>query len=189
MYLHLRAVNAVDYFQRRDKPCPRNLSTAHYGTTYRLAHINRCLDLRSIVRAAGPSPEGATADVIYSFESRSALEEFLDTDPYVIGGVWTSWSVRHLIEWIEPVTQIPVCMDGTRRITLIEEPVKDREAIAAALRRLRDQGSLGLGTISDDGVAVGWMCMPDHEEALNVWKGAGMNVSGKASARSLVWVL
>lgn len=189
MHLHLRAVNASDYFQRRDRPCPGDLSAARYGPTYRLAHINRCLDMRSTVRAAGPSPEGTGADVIFSFETKSALQEFLDSDPYVVGGVWTSWSIRELTEWVEPVTQIPVCLDGTRRITVLEEPVSDPRSTVSALRRLQDQGSLALGSLAADGMAVAWMRTSDHQEALDLWRAVGMNASGKASARSLVWVL
>lgn len=191
MYLYFRSVDAPDYFERRDRPFPTHLSASRYGATQREAHINMYLAMRDAkaVLAAGPSPDGVTADAVFNFESMDAFEEFLKDDPYVIGGVWTSWSVQPLNDCVAPITQIPVCWDGTRRITVVEEPVEDSASAAALLRTLQNQGSVVFGGIAADGMAIAWMHTSDHDEALRLWSSAGMNASAKATCRSLVWVL
>jgi uncharacterized protein YciI len=191
VYLYFRSVDAPDYFERRDRPFPAHLSASRYGPTHRVAHITMYLAARDAGRVlgAGPSPDGVTADCIFNFESRDAFDEFLKDDPYVIGGVWTSWSVLDLNEFVAPIGAIPVCWDGTRRITVVEESVEDPDRAAAALRTLQDQGSLVLGGIGADGTVIAWMHASDPEQASSLWRGVGMNASAKATCRPLVWVL
>jgi uncharacterized protein YciI len=189
VFYRLSTVNAPDYFDRRDLPCPSSLKMARYGATYRLAHINMCLDMRSTIRAAGPSPDGTGAQVFYSVPSMDALEEILRNDPYVIGGIWTSWSIEHLNDFIAPLSEVPVCLDGSRRVTVVEAPVSDRHSAISALQRLRDEGVLAAGGITDGGTAIVWMSTGDHEETLNQLRGSGIDVSRKPRVYPMIWAL
>jgi hypothetical protein len=189
MHLHLKAVNASDYFERREAPCPKDLKMSRYGATFRLAHINMCLDMRTVVRAAGPSPEGGGAEVFYSVPDMQAMEALLRDDPYVIAGVWSSWSIRTLVEFIEPVTQQAVCLDGSRRVTAVESPVSDQNCALSALMRLRNEQSLAVGGITSDGTAIAWMTTPDKPMALRQVKDSGLSVGAEPSSRSMIWVL
>jgi hypothetical protein len=189
MLFHFTSVNAPDYFSRRDQSCPSDLKMSHYGATYRLAHINMCLDMKSTIRAAGPNPRGNGAEVFYSVDSESVLHSLLRDDPYVISGVWTAWSTRLLRELIEPTTRPEVCLDGSRRITAIEAPVADCDSARESLERLRDQNQLAIGAITGNDVAIAWLRVEDREQALSVFHDSGIKLAGSPSAYPMVWVL
>lgn len=189
MYLHFRSSNASDYFKRRDLPCPPNLKMARYGSTYRLAHINMCLDMRAIFRAAGPSPEGTSAEIFYQLSGAQQLDELLRDDPYVVGGIWASWSIRRLVDFVEPLSPIPVCLDGTRRVTAVELSAKDPRAATVALQRLRDAQTLAVGGVTEDEVAIAWMRTVDVEEAVHLLQVSGVEAAARPSTHSMIWVL
>lgn len=189
VYLHFRSTNAPDYFARRDMPCPRTLKMSRYGATYRLAHINMCLDMRSIVRAAGPSPDGTGAEIFYDVTDTNALEEILRDDPYVLSGVWSSWRTRQLVDFIEPPSQVLPCLDGTRRVTAVEVAMKDCPTATATLRRLQEEEILAVGGVTADAVAIAWICDSDQDEALRRFNRSALEVSGAPAAHPMIWVL
>ncbi len=188
VHVHLTPINNPDYFTRRDLPCPPELKNARYGATYRLAHINMCLAMRDVVRAAGPSPDGARAEVFYEVESLTALEELLRDDPYVIGKVWTAWTARPLVHVVPPAGLVDVCLDGSRRITVVEGKVADGASTVAALRRLRNEEALAIGGVTDDGMLIAWVREAEPAAAVKRLAASRADVRG-TSSRPLVWVL
>jgi hypothetical protein len=140
------------------------------------------------VRAAGPSLDGTRADVFYEVESLAALDELLRNDPYVIGGVWAAHTLRTLDHFVEPAGLIDVCLDGSRRVVVVEAKVPDRGLALSALRRLRDAETLAVGGIFEDGTVVAWLRTSDSAEALERLAEGGLKMQAPSS-RSLVWVL
>jgi hypothetical protein len=189
MYLHFKSVNAADYFERRDLPYPRSSKLAHYGPTYRLAHINMCLALRSVYRAAGPLPDGTGAEIFFDVADQNELEERLRDDPYVIGGIWTSWSFRPLVEILVPTEQPPVCLDGSRVVTAVEATVSDGSLAMNALRYLRDEGLLAVGGVTVDGIAIAWLPCSGYQKASQLLRQQKIHLTGDLRTHSIVWVL
>jgi len=185
VYLHFESINAPDYFERRDLPCPSGSKMAHFGSTYRRAHVNMCLSMRSIYRAAGPSPDGAGAEIFFDVADIQALQALLREDPYVIGGIWKSWKVRQLVHLLVPLGPIPICLDGSRVVTALEWAVSDRHAAIEGLHELQRKGMLAVGAVTEEGTAIAWL---HNRESVDLTR-QHLKLSGELRTHSMVWVL
>lgn len=153
-----------------------------------MAHINMCLDMRSVVRAAGPVVDGTRADVFYEVASRAALDDLLRDDPYVISGVWASLRLRTLEHFVEPLSMIEVCLDASRGVVTVEGRVTDERHALSALRRMRDAEVVAVGGLFEDGTVVAWVRTSGPSEALACLARGGLELQS-AVCQSLVWVL
>ena len=187
--LHLSPSNSADYFERRDRALDRDLPGAEYGSTYREAHIRRCLAMRHVVVAAGPSTDGRRADVFYQVDDVEHLERVVEGDPYVYGGVWVDRPLRIFREFVEPQGRVPVCLDGSRQITAVEGEILNRDRALANLRAMRARERLVCGGIFEKSRALAWVRVRDPGEA-TAWlvESGGWAPEGLAT-HSMVWVL
>lgn len=188
MFFHLVATNSADYFERRDRPFPRELQNAEYGATHRLAHINRWLATRDICRTAGPSIDGAIADTFLCTPDRKALDEFLRTDPYVVGGVWEKVDIAPFVQITEFGATVEACLDGSRRVTAIEGTLTSNPTVTAALEKMRSDGKLVVGGVREGDRFIAWVRPPEATEAVRLLGTYGIEPDG-LKTRTMVWVL
>src|SRR5438034_4374575 len=110
---HVAITAAADYATRRE--------------AYRRSHIERLQGLRAagILICGGPAPDGKTADIFYRLQQPGQLKNAIEEDPYWTGGVWTRYEPRSFAQFVEPWEMVPVVLDGSRKVTIVEGPVTD----------------------------------------------------------------
>src|SRR5437016_12740486 len=125
---HVAITAAEDYLTRREG--------------YRRGHIERLQGLRaaSILVGGGPAPDGKTADIFYRLQQPTQLKNAIEEDPYWTGGVWTRYEPRSFAQFVEPWEMVPVVLDGSRKVTLVEGPVIDHDMAQLALIEMRGAG-------------------------------------------------
>src|SRR5438445_214303 len=130
---HVAITAAEDYLPRREG--------------YRRGHIERLQGLRaaSILIGGGPAPDGKTADIFYRLQQPTQLKNAIEEDPYWTGGVWTRYEPRSFAQFVEPWEMVPVVLDGSRKVTLVEGPVIDHDMAQLALIEMRGAGRVAFG--------------------------------------------
>ena len=174
---HIAVTAAEDYLTRRE--------------AHRRTHIERLQGLRAvgILIGGGPAPDGKTADVFYRLQQPGQLKNAIEEDPYWMGGVWTGYTPRSFTEFIEPWQMIPVVLDGSRRVTIVEGPTAEHDMAQFALIEMRGAGRLAFGGFFENGQTLALVNSADAEEALGWFRETGFWSADRLTARPFVHVL
>jgi uncharacterized protein YciI len=174
---HIGVTAAEDYATRRE--------------AHRRDHIARLQGFRatSILIGGGPAPDGKTADLFYRLQQPWQVKPAMEEDPYWTGGVWTKYTPRSFSHFVEPWELVPVVLDGSRAVTIVEGPVADLDMAQISLIELRGAGKLAFGGILDSEQTITVMKTTDADEAKS-WLGEhGFWDPAKLTTRTLLWVL
>jgi len=174
---HIAVTAAADYLTRRE--------------AHRRAHIERLQGLRGagILIGGGPAADGMTADLFYRLQQPQQLKHAMEEDPYWLGGVWTGYTSRSFSEFVEPWQMVPVVLDGSRRTTIVEGPVADRDMAQFALIEMRGAGRLAFGGVFEDGATLGIVNTDDPAKALEWFQESGFWDADRLTARPFLHVL
>lgn len=175
--LHVAFTAAPDYFTRRE---------GHRG-----AHMERIQGLRAagIVIGGGPAPDGKTADIFYRLQQLAQLARVVEEDPYWTGGVWTHYAPRSFSHFVEPWQMVPVVLDGSRKVTIVEGSAADRDMAEFALIELRGAGRVAFGGFLEGGQTLALARTADANEAQAWLTGTGCWTPGALTTRPLLHVL
>jgi uncharacterized protein YciI len=175
--LHVRIQCASDYVARRQP--------------HRQAHIARLSGLRGqgAVIGGGPAPDGALVELVYRLQRPAQLAPVVEEDPYWTGGAWTSYTARSFGEFVEPWELPPIVLDGSRRATVVEGPIADRDMAQFALIELRGAGRLAFGGVLEDGQTWALCRTADGAEAVGWFADTGFWSRDALAARPLLYVI
>ena len=174
---HIAITAVADYLSRRE--------------AHRREHIARLQGLRAngILIGGGPSADGATADLFYRLQQPSQLKHAIEADPYWMGGVWTRYEPRSYAQFVEPWEMVPVVLDGTRRVTLVEGPVAEPDMAQFALIEMRGAGRVAFGGFFEGGATLAVVKTPDQAEAIGWFSESGFWKPEALTARPWLHVL
>ena len=174
---HIAVTAAADYLTRRE--------------AHRRAHIERLQGLRAagILIAGGPTADGAGADLFYRLQQPAQLKHAIEEDPYWTGGVWTGYRPRSFSQFVEPWEMIPLVLDGSRRVTIVEGPTADHDMAQLALVEMRGAGRVALGGFFEGGGTLAVVKTPDADEALRWFAETGFWEPGALTSRPWLHVL
>ena len=158
---------------------------------HRRAHIERLQGLRAagILLAGGPSPDGTAVDLVYRLQRPEQIKNAMEEDPYWLGGAWTKYEPRSFSQFVEPWEVIPVVLDGTRTVTLVEGPVAQHDMAQFALIDMRGAGRLHLGGFFADGQTWAMLKTADPAEARGWFSDTGFWKADALTTRPLLHVL
>src|SRR5260370_1290643 len=88
----------------------------------------------------GRAPAGKRAAVSYRLKQPGQLEHAIEEAPYWTGGVWTRYEPRSFAQFVEPWEMVPVVLDGSRSVTIVEGPVAQHDMAQLALIEMRGAG-------------------------------------------------
>ena len=158
---------------------------------HRREHIARVQGLRAaaILIGGGPSPDGKIADMFYRLQQPWQVKPAMEEDPYWTGGVWTKYESRSFSHFVEPWELVPVVLDGSRVLTIVEGPVQDLDMAQIALVEMRGAGRLAFGGLLDGAQTLVVMKTTEADEAKG-WLGEhGFWDPGALTTRPFVHVL
>src|SRR6266581_3769648 len=168
---HIALTAADDYLTRRE--------------AHRRDHIERLQGLRAngILIGGGPSADLRTADIFYRLQQPAQLKFAIEEDPYWMGGVWTRYEPKSFSQFVEPWEMVPVVLDGTRKLTIVEGPTAQHDMAQFALIEMRGAGRLAFGGFFDGGstLAVVKTAEPDKAAIL----GSGVTVRERGALDGL----
>lgn len=158
---------------------------------YRRAHVERLQGLRAagILLAGGPSPDGTTVDLVYRLQRPDQVTPAMEEDPYWTGGAWTRYQPRSFAQFVEPWEMVPVVLDGSRTVTLVEGPVGQHDMAQFALIEMRGAGRLHLGGFLEGGQTWAMMRTADAAEARGWFADTGFWEPAALTTRPLLHVL
>ena len=144
---HIAVTPADDYVAKREP--------------HRRDHIARLQGLRAngILLGGGPSPDGQASTSSTASSSRSRSSTRWRKTPTGWAGAWTRYETRSFTQFVEPWEMVPVVLDGSRTVTLVEGPVAEHDMAQFALIEMRGAGRLHLGGFFEDGQTLG----PDED--------------------------
>jgi len=142
-----------------------------------------------ILICGGPAPDGKTADIFYRLQQPGQLKNAIEEDPYWTGGVWTRYEPRSFAQFVEPWEMVPVVLDGSRKVTIVEGPVTDHAMAQFALIEMRGAGRVGFGGFFEDGQTLALVKSADPAEALRWFGESGFWKPAELAARPLLHVL
>jgi uncharacterized protein len=174
---HIAVTAAADYLIRRG--------------AHRRDHIARLQGLRAngILIGGGPSIDGGTADIFYRLQQPAQLKHAIEEDPYWTGGVWTRYEPRSFSQFVEPWEMVPVVLDGSRRVTLVEGPVAEPDMAQFALIEMRGAGRVAFGGFFEGGGTLAVVKTADAAEARGWFADTGFWKPEALSARPWLHVL
>lgn len=174
---HVAITTGDDYLQKREP--------------HRKAHLERLMGLRSqgLVIGGGPAPDGRGADVFYRVQQPDDLRRLVEEDPYVTGGVWTSYAPRSFAQFLEPWELAPLVTDGSRKVTLVEGVAPDVEMASFALIEARGSGRMAFGGFFPGGETLAVMRGDDAAKALDELRATGFWDEASLRARPLLHAL
>src|SRR5438445_13288605 len=151
---HVAITAAADYATRRE--------------AYRRSHIERLQGLRAagILICGGPAPDGKTADIFYRLQQPGQLKNAIEQAPYWKRGVRTRYEHRSFAQFVEPWEMVPVVLDGSRKVTLVEGPVAEPDMAQFALIEMRGAGRVAFGGFFEGGGTLAVVRTPDQAEAI-----------------------
>ena len=158
---------------------------------HRRAHIERLAGLRQggAVIGGGPAPDGSSVDLVYRLQQPGQLKLVIEEDPYWTGGVWTRYEPRSYAQFVEPWEMVPVVLDGTRRVTLVEGPVAEPDMAQFALIEMRGAGRVAFGGFFEGGATLAVVKTPDQAEAIRWFSESGFWKPEALTARPWLHVL
>ena len=174
---HIAVTAADDYVTRRE--------------AHRRTHIERLQGLRAagILIGGGPAPDGKTADIFYRLQQPAQLKHAIEEDPYWTGGVWTRYEPRSFGQFVEPWEQVPVVLDGSRKVTIVEGPTTDHDMAQFALIEMRGAGRVSFGGFFENGHTLAVANTPDPAPAIAWFEETSFWKPGALTARPLLHVL
>lgn len=174
---HVAVTTSDDYLTRREP--------------HRRLHIERLTALRGagIVIGGGPAPDGKGADLFYRLQQAPQLQKVVEEDAYWTGGAWVRYTPRSFSHFVEPWRQVPVVLDGSRRVTIVEGPVVEADMAEFALIEMRGAGRLAFGGFFDDGATLALATTADADEALGWFRETGFWADDRLAARPFLHVL
>ncbi len=174
---HIAVTAADDYATRRE--------------AHRRAHIERLQGLRAagILIGGGPAPDGRTADIVYRLQQPAQLKHAIEEDPYWTGGVWTRYEPRSFTQFVEPWEMVPVVLDGSRPVTVVEGPTSEHDMAQFALIEMRGAGRLAFGGFFADGQTLALVKSADLGQARAWFAETGFWKEDALTARPLLHVL
>ncbi|MBI2161636.1 MAG: hypothetical protein HYU25_14890 [Candidatus Rokubacteria bacterium] len=174
---HVAITAAGDYLTRRE--------------AHRRAHIERLQGLRAagILIGGGPAPDGRTADIVYRLQQPAQLENAIEEDPYWTGGVWTEYTPRSFAQFVEPWELVPVVLDGSRKVTIVEGSTADHDMAQFALIEMRGAGRVHFGGFFENGGTLALANAADPEQARGWFEETGFWKPDALTARPLLHVL
>jgi uncharacterized protein YciI len=175
---HVAITTSPDYPTRREP--------------HRKAHIERLLELRDrgILVGGGPAPDGRSAELFYRLTRPDQLTPVIEEDPYYRAGAWTGYRSRSFAQFVEPWEAVPVVLDGSRPVTLVEGPARDPGMAQLALVELRGARRLAFGGLLDgEGRTLAVLRTADPGEAIRWLDEGGVWAAAELSARPLLYVI
>ena len=174
---HMAVTAAADYLTRREP--------------HRRVHLERVQGLRAagILIGAGPSPDGQTADLVYRLQKPEQVKPAMEEDPYWTGGVWAGYVPRSFSQFVEPWEMVPVVLDGSRRLTLVEGPVAEHDMAQFALIEMRGAGRMAFGGFFEGGGTLAAVKTSDADEAVGWFTDTAFWKPGALTARPWLHVL
>ena len=174
---HVAITTVADYAQKREP--------------HRREHIGRLQGLRAntILIGGGPSPDGAAVDLFYRLQQPWQVKPAIEEDPYWTGGAWTGYTPRSFSHFVEPWELVPVVLDGSRAVTIVEGPVVDEDMAQISLVELRGAGKLAFGGLLEGGQSLTVMKTTDPAEAKSALAEHGFWDTGALTTRPFLWVL
>jgi uncharacterized protein len=168
---------ADDYLSRRE--------------AHRRVHMERVQGLRAagILIGGGPAVDGKTADLVYRLQQPGQIVHAIEEDPYWTGGVWKAYTPRSFTQFVEPWEMVPVVLDGSRRVTIVEGPVAQHDMAQFALIEMRGSGRVHFGGFFEDGQTWALAKTADAAEALGWFEKTGFWPEGALTTRPLLHVL
>jgi uncharacterized protein YciI len=174
---HIAVETVTDYVTKREP--------------HRREHIARLQGLRAntILTGGGPAPDGTSVDLFYRLQQPWQVKPAMEEDPYWTGGAWTKYTPRSFSHFVEPWEQVPVVLDGSRVVTIVEGPVADLDMAQIALVEMRGAGKLAFGGILAESQTLTVMKTTNADEAKG-WLGEhGFWDPARLTTRPFVWVL
>jgi uncharacterized protein YciI len=158
---------------------------------HRRSHIERLQGLRAagICLGGGPAPGGRTADLVYRLQQPGQVKHAMEEDPYWVGGAWTRYEPRSFAQFVEPWEMVPVVLDGSRKVTIVEGPVAQHDMAQFALIEMRGAGRLHLGGFFENGQTWALMTSGDPDEARGWFAETGFWEADKLTTRPFLHVL
>jgi uncharacterized protein YciI len=158
---------------------------------YRRDHIARLQGLRAngILLAGGPSPDAKHVDLVYRLQRPDQIKHAMEEDPYWVGGAWTHYETRSFTQFVEPWEMVPVVLDGSRTVTVVEGPVAEHDMAQFALIEMRGAGRLHLGGFFESGQTWALMKTADAAEARRWFADTGFWKTDALTARPHLHVL
>ncbi len=174
---HIAVTPADDYVAKREP--------------HRRDHIGRLQGLRAngILLGGGPSPDAKRVDLVYRLQRPEQIKHAMEEDPYWVGGAWTHYEPRSFTQFVEPWEMVPVILDGSRTVTIVEGPVAEHDMAQFALIEMRGAGRLHLGGFFEGGQTWALMKTPDTAAALRWFTDTGFWKADTLTARPLLHVL
>ncbi|MGH7339107.1 MAG: hypothetical protein ACREKH_01320 [Candidatus Rokuibacteriota bacterium] len=174
---HIALQAADDYQTRRE--------------AHRRDHIGRLQGLRAnnILVGGGPSADGRTADLFYRLQQPAQLKYAIEEDPYWTGGVWTRYEPKSFSQFVEPWEMVPVVLDGTRKVTIVEGPTAQHDMAQFALIEMRGAGRLAFGGFFEDGRTWALTKTADAAEARAWFADTGFWTNDALTTRPFLHVL
>src|SRR3989449_8321052 len=126
---------------------------------------------------------------LYRLQQPTQLKNAIEEDPYWTGGVWTRYEPRSFAQFVEPWEMVPVVLDGSRKVTIVEGPVTDHAMAQFALIEMRGAGRVGFGGFFEDGRTLALVKSADPAEALRWFGESGFWKPAELAARPLLHVL
>jgi uncharacterized protein YciI len=174
---HIAVATVADYAQKREP--------------HRRDHMARLQGLRAntILIGGGPSPDGTAVDLFYRLQQPWQVKPAMEEDPYWTGGVWTGYTPRSFSHFVEPWELVPVVLDGSRVVTIVEGPVLDPDMAQISLVELRGAGKLAFGGLFEGSQSLVVMKTADPDEAKSALTEHGFWDAAALTARPFLWVL
>ena len=174
---HIAVTTVADYVARREP--------------HRRAHIERLQGLRAagILLGGGPSPDGGRVDLVYRLQRPEQIKHAVEEDPYWTGGAWSRYEPRSFAQFVEPWELVPVVLDGSRTVTIVEGPVAQHDMAQFALIEMRGAGRLHLGGFFADGQTWALVKTADPGQARAWFADTGFWQTDRITTRPFLLVL
>lgn len=174
---HIAVTPVADYAAKREP--------------HRRAHIERLQGLRAagILLGGGPAPDGTRVDLVYRLQQPWQVKPAMEEDPYWTGGAWTHYEPRSFAQFVEPWEMVPVVLDGSRQVTIVEGPVAEHDMAQFALIEMRGAGRLHLGGFFEGGQTWALVKTTDADRARGWFVDTGFWPADSVTTRPFLHVL